>query len=162
MRIEYIHFLHRLTTMGLLPPSKCGCFRKIPVHILANVDLFFPSPSLITGLMNEYCDKFPIVLEASMAEPSFNGDIISMAARASHGFVRIHPYVDGNGRLSRLIMNLVLSHRFPPVYLKADKKGKHRYVQALKRADRGNIEPLACFIANALNELYDKLLLSVS
>src|SRR6202011_5567093 len=40
MRTEYIHFLHRLTTMGLLPTRKCGAFRKTSVHIEANPDLF--------------------------------------------------------------------------------------------------------------------------
>ena len=63
--------------------------------------------------------------------------------------------------MSRLVMNMVLWDQFPPVYLKADKKGRHRYVQALKRADRGNMTPLACLIAMSLKSIYQKLLRSV-
>ena len=55
-------------------------------------------------------------------------------------------------------MNLVLAGHFPPVYLKADKKGRHRYSQAVRRADRGNIEPLAALIAMSVIEIYEKML----
>lgn len=86
-----------------------------------------------------------------------------LAASASHRFVAIHPFEDGNGRASRLLMNLVLvGHKMPPVYLKADKKGRHRYTQALRRADRGNIEPLACLIAMSLIDVYEKMLKSLN
>jgi hypothetical protein len=47
---------------------------------------------------------------------------------------------------------------FPPVYLKADKKGRHRYGQAIHRADRGNIKTLATLIALSIIEIYEKLL----
>jgi len=44
------------------------------------------------------------------------------------------------------------------VYLKADKKGRHRYSQALRRADRGNLFPLASLIAISLKEVYEKII----
>jgi len=107
-------------------------------------------------MMNEYCHKFPAIL------PNLVGyDPILTAARVSHQFVAIHPYEDGNGRVSRLIMNLVLWRHFPPVYLKADKKGRHRYGQAIRRADRGDIKPLAALIAMSLIEIYERLLNSL-
>jgi hypothetical protein len=156
MRVEYIHFLHRLTTMGLIERGKCGIFRKSAVHISGNPDLFFPLPSLIGKMMEEFCRDFPTVLPSTV-----NYDPIRKAAEASYAFVRIHPYADGNGRVSRLLMNLVLWKHYPPVWLKADKKGRHRYIQALKRADRGNITPLACLIAISLKGMYQGLLASV-
>jgi Fic family protein len=85
-------------------------------------------------------------------------DNILLAARMSHKFVCIHPYRDGNGRVSRLLMNLALFGERPPVYLKADKKGRHRYGIALQRADRGNLDPLACLICINLIEIYEKIL----
>jgi hypothetical protein len=53
---------------------------------------------------------------------------------------------------------LVLWGHHPPVYLKADKKGRHRYAQALRRANRGDMKPLGCLIAMALVEIYGKLI----
>jgi hypothetical protein len=116
MRIQYIHFLHKITMMGILPATKRGVFRRGAVNV-GDPDVFFPPPSTIPGLMENYCQTFPTQVDVAQG-----ADVIRKAAEASYNFVRIHPYVDGNGRISRLLMNLVLMGRFPPVYLKADKK----------------------------------------
>ncbi len=155
MRCSYVHFLHRLVLMGIMPSEKCGRFRKTAVHV-GNFDLYFPAPSAVPQMMREYCRKFPTILPGTVKY-----DPIVEAAKASHRFVSVHPYEDGNGRVSRLIMNLVLWGHFPPVYLKADKKGRHRYRQALQRADRGSIEPLASLISMSLLEIYGRLIRSV-
>jgi Fic family protein len=151
MRPAYIHFLHRITMMGITHPSKCGAFRKTPVHV-GNLDLYFPPPSLVPSLMEQFCSNFPTTLSTAKFDP------ILKAAEVSHKFVRVHPYSDGNGRISRLLMNLVLWLHHPAVYLKANKKGRHRYAQALRRADRGDIKPLGCLIGISLVEVYGKLL----
>lgn len=49
MRLDYIHFFHRLTMMGMLSPDKCGVFRTISVNV-GDPDVFFPPPSLILQL----------------------------------------------------------------------------------------------------------------
>jgi hypothetical protein len=181
LKVDYIHFLHRLTTLGLIETPKCGRFRKKAVHIAGNLELLFPASSAVPGLMKEYCEHFPtpimvrtagvqgvLVLLRHMGIASntslvgSNEELLVRVARASHAFVRIHPYADGNGRLSRLLMNLALWNTYPPLYLKADGKGKHRYAQALKRADRGNYKPLAALIALSLSDVYDRLLASVT
>lgn len=167
MKVDYLHFLHRITMMGLLGAKKCGSFRKTPVHIPANPDLFFPPAGSIRGLMEEYCNDFDTLSPFSPIVKGYardwkNEDLIKEAASLSHRFVRIHPYSDGNGRMSRLIMNMVLFKEYPPVYIKADKKGRHRYVWALKKADRGYLMPLSCLIAASLQTIYKRLLDSVS
>lgn len=155
-KIEYIHFFHKIALMGMVSASRLGRFRSIHVH-LDNPDLVLPPPVAVKPLMDEFSQKFPTILPGTVTY-----DPVMKAADVSYRFVRIHPYADGNGRVSRLLMNLVLWDHFPPVYIKADKKGRHRYAQALHRADRGNIKPLACLIAMSLNEVYDKLLSALS
>ena len=152
MRVTYIHLLHRLTMMGIFPPRKLGNFRKNPVNV-GDPDVLFPPPIAVPQLMEEYCREFPTILPSTTKY-----DPIMQAAKVSYRFVRVHPYSDGNGRVSRLLMNLILWGHHPPVSLKADKKGRHRYHVALKRANRGNIKPMACLIALGVIDVYDKLL----
>jgi fido (protein-threonine AMPylation protein) len=173
IRIEYLHFLHRLTLIGLIPAGKCGAFRKTPVHVSGNHELFFPPPTVVSGMMEEFCKGLYLVTNWAAIRSIEGGgeairtymksfDRIKESAQLSHRFVRIHPYADGNGRMSRLVMNMVLWQAHPPVYLKADKKGRHRYGWALRKADRGDINPLACLIAISLKQTYKRLLESVT
>ena len=70
---------------------------------------------------------------------------IELAAIFHHKFVLIHPFDDGNGRVSRLVMNyILLKYGYPPVIIKsADKKG---YLNALNQADVGNMQEFVDYV----------------
>ena len=62
---------------------------------------------------------------------------VELAAVFHHKFVAIHPFSDGNGRVSRLCMNFILmKNGFPPAIIRNEKR-KEYYV-ALEEADKGN------------------------
>ena len=73
---------------------------------------------------------------------------IELAALAHHRLVHIHPFVDGNGRTARLLMNLLLLQQGYPlvVILKNDRK---KYYDVLEQADREKFGPLVQFIAQS-------------
>jgi len=93
-----------------------------------------------------------------------NLHIIELAALLHHKLVFIHPFFDGNGRTSRIIMNLLLmQYGFPLVIiLKNDRK---KYYNVLSQADKINYKPLVQFIAQSVErslDLYLKTLTPVS
>lgn len=80
--------------------------------------------------------------------------IAEAVAHAHARFERIHPFLDGNGRVGRLVTNLLLVRLgYPPAIIyKRDRKG---YLAALSRADAGDDGLLGELIARAvLNNLY--------
>ena len=66
-----------------------------------------------------------------------------------HRFVSIHPFDDGNGRMARLLMNLLLlQDGYPPVVLK--KEDRYTYYAALRQADVGELTPFIELIGENL------------
>jgi len=74
---------------------------------------------------------------------------VTEAALAHHGLVSIHPFVDGNGRTARLLMNLILIKNgyFPAVILKNDRL---KYYDVLEKAHKGKIDDFIFFVARSL------------
>lgn len=79
---------------------------------------------------------------------------VELAGILHHKLVYIHPFFDGNGRTSRLAMNIILMQSgFPLVIvLKNDRK---RYYQSLSLADKGDYVPFVNFIARAVERTLD-------
>lgn len=74
---------------------------------------------------------------------------VELAALAHHRLTEIHPFIDGNGRTARLVINLSLfQHGYPPaVILRVNRK---QYYQVLMQADSGKLEPLVNFVGRAV------------
>jgi len=79
---------------------------------------------------------------------------VELASILHHKLVFIHPFFDGNGRTSRLTMNIILMHSGFPlvVILKNDRK---RYYSTLSQADKGDYIPFVNFIARAVERTLD-------
>jgi Fic family protein len=80
----------------------------------------------------------------------------TFAAWIHHTLINIHPFEDGNGRVTRLISSVPLFLAgLPPICISLE--NKNDYYQALDIADReSNIAPLAqIFAKEALNTLHN-------
>jgi Fic family protein len=101
----------------------------------------FALPQEVPVKMNDLMQWFRQETEKKEIHP------IVFAALFHHIFVRIHPFDDGNGRMARILMNLILMQNgFQPVIIKSHEKEK--YIAALIKADAGEITDFKELIAS--------------
>jgi Fic family protein len=118
-----------------------GRYKTSPNNVLtATGEMFyFASVEETPGRMTDLVDWY----RAEEAAPTLPP--VALAAEFHYRFVRIHPFDDGNGRMSRLLMNLILlRHGYPMTVIKAE--DRNRYLAALAEADAGEPEPFLRFI----------------
>ncbi len=120
-------------------PLKHGDFKDLPNN-----------PTRDDGSIHEYCPPIHVRSEMDNLMEWYNDyaevNPILVAAWLHHRFTQIHPYQDGNGRVARVLANLVLvKHELFPVVISRDQRPQ--YIESLEAADAGNLKPLTRLFA---------------
>ena len=139
--------IHALVLMNR--PDDKGVYRRIPVRIMGA----FTEP--VQPYMIE--PKMTELLEINQ-ERTNTMHIVERIARFHLEFEGIHPFIDGNGRTGRLIMNLdLIRNGFPPINVKFTER--KRYYDAFDAYYKENdAMPMTELIAEYINERLDEYL----
>ncbi|MEH7080959.1 Fic family protein [Bacillus velezensis] len=130
--------------------SYAGEYRNVGVRILGSKHVP-PEPYLIQERMNEFFEWNKNNQDA--LHP------IEYAALLHEKFVTIHPFVDGNGRTARLLMNFALTRNgYPPIFIKPDKENRTAYNKALENVNvNGDTEPFIKLVQMRVEEKLEKM-----
>ena len=145
LREADIKSLHALILRGI-DDANAGIYRNVNVRISGARHLppdFLHVSEEMTAFA-EWCAGVAMALHP-----------VERAARVHSDFVKIHPFVDGNGRTSRLLMNLeLLKAGFPPVVLPVERR--LAYYEVLDRAHvDGDIQPFVSLIAEQAEHAFE-------
>ena len=134
---------HEAATSGLPPsPSRpVGAYKVLPnsVETAAGTKVFTPPDETAEAMR---------VLLASVRDREDRGTHpVAVAAEFHVRFATIHPFYDGNGRLARLLTNLILRRRGYPeaIVLVEDRE---QYIGLLQRAESEGYAPFAAYLAD--------------
>jgi len=135
--------IHEMIFSGVL--ENAGNYRNAQVYIEGSD--YRPPPAFeIPGLMDDllvWLKKNPEELRP-----------IEIASVFHYKFVSIHPFDDGNGRISRLLMNLLLiKNGYPLTVIK--RIDRRRYYDTLRKADHGNLQPFVNFVGRCVEQSLD-------
>ncbi len=106
-----------------------GIYRRVPVRISGSA-VVLPNPRKVPDLMDEF-------FKWLQKEEKMHA--VELAAEAHYRFVTIHPFIDGNGRTARLLMNMILMMKgFPPAIIR--KNDRLEYIKSLEKPQLVNGE----------------------
>ena len=125
LRLADVLQIHETVLRGIDDDS-AGHFRTIPVRISGS-PVILPNPVKVPDMMEAFIEW----MVASTDLPP-----VELAAKAHYKLVTIHPFVDGNGRTARLLMNLILmQHGYPPAIIRT--RDRLKYIGGLEKAQLG-------------------------
>ena len=141
--------VHEMIFSGIV--ENAGNCRNAQVYIEGTDYLpppAFEVPTLVKELL-EWLTKNPEELRP-----------IEIAAVFHHKLVSIHPFDDGNGRVARLLANLLLlKHGYPFTVTK--NVDRRRYYDTLRKADHDDLKPFVNFIARCVEQSLDLYLSAI-
>jgi len=143
---EFILKLHKLVAKDTLKPeltNQEGKYRTLQVYI-RGVEWIPPKPKEVPRGMGSLLSWY--AKNREKLHP------LILAAYFHSAFETIHPFVDGNGRVGRLLMNFILhKNRYPMINI--PNKEKHIYYKVLETSQvEGNLRPFVKFLLDLLKE----------
>lgn len=153
--LRHVHQLTMTPVWDVAPHPRAtdregpGSFREHDLQPFARA-MTPPTWPEVPAAVHGWISGLPTLEQAAPDALGFPEALASAHAR----FEQIHPFLDGNGRTGRLVLNLILVRLgFPPAIIY--KGDRARYLGALARADQGDFGPLGEFLARAiLDNLY--------
>lgn len=134
--------LHRLVNKGIESDETLLSYKKVQNYI---GDVYTTSPLFV----EEKMEKLLTWMQKAFKEI----DDFEAAFQLHAQFEIIHPFVDGNGRVGRLLLNWLLIHKgYMPLAIPVKKRAD--YISALNNARRGKIEALCRFCCRTYLEQY--------
>lgn len=148
-----IRDINRLVTEKTLKKGQiAGAYRATSAWPSGHQDEPYTDPMDIGFKMDEFITWFN--------DNQHNYHPVDLAAQAHLKLVSIHPFADGNGRTSRLLMNFVLmNHGYPIINIQPDAEARDKYIDTLAEARRiGNPDKFVDLIGNYAEETLHKRL----
>jgi Fic family protein len=145
IREQEILEIHKAIMSGII--SSAGQYRRGDVQIVG-VSFSPPPAYMVQELVGKDLIRF-VNDNTGELRP------IELAAHAHYYMAWIHPFDDGNGRMARLLMNLILLRNHYPAAIvkKVDRK---KYIDALDAVTgKGSFEPFLRFIARSVEQSLD-------
>jgi fido (protein-threonine AMPylation protein) len=147
--LELIKKVHSLVQRNI-DDEQAGNFRRIEVGVIGST--LEPPPAIFVK------DELQELVDWYRENPD-DLPIFELACIFHYRFVHIHPFVDGNGRVARELLNFILERNgYPPMIIEIGER--EEYLKRLKTADEGDPRPFIEQMALKMISDYESVIFS--
>lgn len=127
-----------------------GAYKTMPNHVLTSTGEthYYATPEETPAKMTELVSWFNKNVKDKNLNP------VVLASIFHHRFVAIHPFDDGNGRMTRILTNFILMKFSYPISV-VKNENKQNYYARLAQADNGEILPFVELMSETINNSLD-------
>jgi fido (protein-threonine AMPylation protein) len=147
--VDLVRKIHSIIQRNI-DDEQAGNLRRIGVGVVGST--FEPPPAIFVE------EELQQLIEWYKKNPD-NLPLFELACIFHYRFVQIHPFVDGNGRVARELLNLILEkHGYPPMIIEIG--DREDYLKRLQMADDGKPAPFLEFLALKMITDYESVIMS--
>ncbi|MBT3582644.1 Fic family protein [Candidatus Woesearchaeota archaeon] len=140
---QFINHLHKQITKNI-DDENAGRYRKVQVFIRGS-DVILPPPEIVPKLVKDVVEWY------KQSKKKYHP--FELAIITSMKFVSVHPFTDGNGRTSRLIMNFILKkNTYPKINIYV--KDRSDYLSAVRHANDKDYLDIINFLIKTIKKNY--------
>lgn len=141
-----IREIHRLVLKGV-NDDNAGRYRNVPVEISGS-EFKPPGPESVAAQMEDFGEW----LSKASIDSGEPGDVVLVNAAIAHTWlVYVHPFIDGNGRVARLLMNLLMMRSGFPIAI-ISKEDRLRYYDALEESQTSDLSAFIGLLVECVHE----------
>ncbi len=149
LTVEFIQKVHQLVQRNI-DDEQAGNFRRIAVGVVGSK--FEPPPAIFVK------EELVELLKWYKENPDNLTDF-ELGCIFHYRFVQVHPFVDGNGRVARELLNFILEKKdYPPMILEV--ADREEYLKRLQLADDGDPSPFIEHLAIKMITDYEGVIFS--
>ena len=147
-----VRALHAIVLQHL-DDDNAGSYRERAV-LISGSSFEPPSPEQVAVEMTNFSDWLKVATDPKRSIPLVR-DALLLAVTAHAWLVYIHPFIDGNGRTARLLMNLILMRSGFPIAI-IRHQDRNRYYDALEASQASDVSPLLRLVGECIQESLDE------
>jgi Fic family protein len=145
--IDFILKLHK-QVMRNIDDDSAGSFRRTGVFITGSK--YEPPPAVVVQEEMDELIKWYNTKKGKM-------NPFELAGYFHCRFTQIHPFIDGNGRVGRELLNFILRrYGYPSIIIPVE--SREGYISSLEKANEGDYGPMLIFLIEIMVEDYVKVL----
>ena len=153
IKVDWVPEIHKIILADIFE-DRPGQFRTGPVKF-RHTPFMTALPFMVPVEMQDFGDW--LLSQQRKIDDNSVWEILEFATASHYRIVRIHPFIDGNGRVARIFFNLIMRHYNLPYVIIPKTFKDERLFEAFQAANQNDLGPLTNLFGELLRSSFNEV-----